>query len=404
MEWTTRHLRPSIDIVSLSSNKMSFILLNADVSTANALRRIMLSEIPALAIEVVTVLENTSVLHDEYIAHRLGLLPIDSRNASSFEYRDKCNCSDKCSRCTVEYALDVKCHGENRIVTHYDIKVDSWEGARGAAGAPMPVPRPSVDTFGHSYGTLPMHNATGPTVSTLNEQSWMPTFPSSPQPTSLGTPAGSTQYQSSTYGRSYDNDFDDTEAPAGGIPIVKLKRGQSVSMKMTATKGMGKFHAKWMVANVAYKMEPVITINKQEADKLTVNEKTQIVQSCPRQVFKLTTAENMFSTAGKSDLAVDNNLNCIYCDECLNQVREMGLRDLIRVQPDETKFHFTVESNGAIPPEKILEICLDTLEDKLAALQQQFLEAQARSLGTKSQSGTRPGGPQHPSTSVIDLD
>ncbi|GBE61348.1 DNA-directed RNA polymerase [Babesia ovata] len=401
MEWTTRHLRPSIDIVSLSSSKMVFILLNADVSMANAMRRIMLSEIPSLAIEVVTILENTSVLHDEYLAHRLGLLPIDSKNARNFEYRDKCNCSDKCSKCTVEYSLDVKCQGESRVVTHYDIKLDSWDNARGAAAAPMPVPRPSADKLTVAYGDTSYAAMDGSMHANIKGPPLWSDEPSEGVPSAVAGTSSGAAYHGSTYNMPRNKDFEDADAPAGGIPIVKLKRGQAVSMKMTATKGMGKFHAKWMVANVAYKMEPIITINKQEAEKLTSEDKTLIVNSCPRKVFKLSSPKSMFSSTTKSELVVDNNLDCIYCDECLNQAREMGVRDLIRVQPDETKFHFTVESNGAIQPEKILEICLVTLEEKLAGLQQHFLEAQARSLGTKSQAGGRPGAMQ---PRGIDLD
>ncbi|GIX64129.1 DNA-directed RNA polymerase II, putative [Babesia caballi] len=400
MEWSTRQLRPSIDIVSISDSKMVFILLNADVSTANALRRIMLSEIPALAIEVVTILENTSVLHDEYVAHRLGLLPIDSRNARNFEYRDKCNCSDKCSRCTVEYALEVKCHGNSRVVTHYDIKLDSWDNTRGPGSAPMPVPRPSADMYPGDYGGTTRATYDG---SRLGTSRWAASPAQSSYYDGMDTTTAASVYDGSPYAGNNGRDLDDIEplAPPGGIPIVKLKRGQCVSMKMTATKGMGKFHAKWMVANVAYKMEPVITINKQEAEKLPLEDKALIVQSCPRKVFKLSTPKNMMSSAMKTELVVENNLDCIYCDECVNQARELGIRDLIRVQPDETKFHFTVESNGAVPPEKILEICLDILEEKLAGLQHHFLEAQARSLGTKSQS-TRPGASH--GGSGIDLD
>ncbi|KAK1442974.1 DNA-directed RNA polymerase like protein [Babesia gibsoni] len=402
MEWTTRQLRPSIDIVNLTPSKMDFILLNADVSTANALRRIMLSEIPSLAIEVVTVLDNTSVLHDEYIAHRLGLLPIDSTNARNFEYRDKCNCSDKCSRCTVEYMLEVKCRTDSRVVTHHDIKLDSWDNSRGAASAPMPVPRPTADTLGSSYSESTYMELDGSGNYHTGAAGWQD--PSTLSPNSVTSHGTMATYDSSNMRGHREGIMDDMETTTGGIPIVKLKRGQSVSMKMTATKGMGKFHAKWMVANVAYKMEPVITINKSEAEKLSLQDKTKIVQSCPRNVFRLSAPKGIFPTAAKSELTVENNLQCIYCDECQNQAREMGYRDLILIQPDETKFHFTVESNGAIAPEKILEICLDTLEEKLSGLQKHFLDAQARAMGTPSRKPSRSGAAAYSGSSSIDLD
>ncbi len=43
---------------------------------ANALRRIMISEIPTMAIEKVELWQNTSVIPDENLAHRVGLCPI----------------------------------------------------------------------------------------------------------------------------------------------------------------------------------------------------------------------------------------------------------------------------------------------------------------------------------------
>jgi DNA-directed RNA polymerase I and III subunit RPAC1 len=53
----------------------SFSLVGIDASLSNAFRRILLAEIPTLAIENVFITNNTSVIQDEVLAHRLGLIP-----------------------------------------------------------------------------------------------------------------------------------------------------------------------------------------------------------------------------------------------------------------------------------------------------------------------------------------
>lgn len=55
---------------------MEFDLVGVDASIANAFRRILLAEVPTMAIETVFVFNNTSVIQDEVLAHRLGLIPI----------------------------------------------------------------------------------------------------------------------------------------------------------------------------------------------------------------------------------------------------------------------------------------------------------------------------------------
>ncbi|EEQ86537.1 hypothetical protein RJZ56_001014 [Blastomyces dermatitidis] len=54
----------------------SFSLVGVDAAIANAFRRIMIAEIPSLAIETVYIHNNTSVIQDEVLAHRLGLVPL----------------------------------------------------------------------------------------------------------------------------------------------------------------------------------------------------------------------------------------------------------------------------------------------------------------------------------------
>ena len=59
---------------------MRFDLSNTTVGVANALRRTMIADVTSLAIETVEFQKNSSVLTDEYIAHRLGLVPLTSPN------------------------------------------------------------------------------------------------------------------------------------------------------------------------------------------------------------------------------------------------------------------------------------------------------------------------------------
>ncbi|MHA2366222.1 MAG: DNA-directed RNA polymerase subunit D [Candidatus Hodarchaeales archaeon] len=67
-----------IELLSIDkeTNTALFRLKNSNPAFANALRRILLMEVPVLAIDEVIILENTSPLYDEIISHRLGMIPL----------------------------------------------------------------------------------------------------------------------------------------------------------------------------------------------------------------------------------------------------------------------------------------------------------------------------------------
>ena len=67
---------PKVQILQMAPHEIKFILSETDTSMANTLRRIMIAEVPTLAIDLVEFHDNSTVLNDEYIAHRLGLIPI----------------------------------------------------------------------------------------------------------------------------------------------------------------------------------------------------------------------------------------------------------------------------------------------------------------------------------------
>ena len=70
-----------------------------------------------------TIYKNTSPLHDEFVAHRLGLIPLKSDKVHDFQYQLYCPCTTGyCERCAVELTLNVRCTDtERRDVTSKDL-------------------------------------------------------------------------------------------------------------------------------------------------------------------------------------------------------------------------------------------------------------------------------------------
>lgn len=65
-----------IDIRYITGRDANFDLIHIDTSIANAFRRIMIAEVPSVAVETVYMFMNTSVIQDEIMAQRIGLIPL----------------------------------------------------------------------------------------------------------------------------------------------------------------------------------------------------------------------------------------------------------------------------------------------------------------------------------------
>ena len=107
---------PEILIRDLKEDSIVFTLRNADISLANALRRIMISDVPTVAIDLVEIENNTSVLTDEFLSHRLGLIPLKMNpdHIKQMKYTRDCTCDSYCSNCSEIINLDVKCAQSDR--------------------------------------------------------------------------------------------------------------------------------------------------------------------------------------------------------------------------------------------------------------------------------------------------
>ena len=101
--------KPKIRIIDMKSDSVEFLLLNVDLAFANSLRRVIISEVPTMAIDMVQVKENTSPLFFFFFVHRIGLVPLKSEDIDKYQFPLVCSCKSGCSQCQVEYDISVKC-------------------------------------------------------------------------------------------------------------------------------------------------------------------------------------------------------------------------------------------------------------------------------------------------------
>ncbi|XP_056148010.1 DNA-directed RNA polymerases I and III subunit RPAC1 isoform X2 [Lampris incognitus] len=195
-----------IDIVDLDENSMEFDMVGIDASIANAFRRILLAEVPTMAIEKVFIYNNTSIVQDEILAHRLGLIPIKA-DPRLFEYKNAGQESEEEEGSeidTIQLQLKIKCTRN---------------------------PRASKDT-------------SDPQELYINHMVYSKDI--------KWVPIGNQAYV-----------FPDADiGPVhGDILVAQLRPGQELDIVMHCVKGIGKDHAKFSpVATASYRLLPEITL------------------------------------------------------------------------------------------------------------------------------------------------
>jgi DNA-directed RNA polymerase subunit L len=93
---TEFNINPRVDIMSkVEDDELKFCLSGINVSIANALRRIILSEIPIVVFRVspsdknkCTIIANTCGLNNEIVKHRLSCIPIHIKDVDEFPLKN----------------------------------------------------------------------------------------------------------------------------------------------------------------------------------------------------------------------------------------------------------------------------------------------------------------------------
>ncbi|KAL5735619.1 hypothetical protein ACOSP7_030080 [Xanthoceras sorbifolium] len=297
-----------VEVMRLTKEEMEFDLIGIDASIANAFRRILIAELPTMAIEKVFIANNTSVIQDEVLAHRMGLIPI-SVDPRLFEYISESDSPNE--KNTIVFRLHARCD-------------------RGA-------PRLTVKT---------------------QDLKWLPNGSEfvlegqNPDSSSSSKPRTYTSFCCSQ--ESLPEFANNPISPMQDITIARLGPGQEIELEAHAVKGMGKTHAKWSpVATAWYRLLPEVVL----LDEIKDEDAEKLVKTCPVNVFDIEDIGN-----GKKKAKVARPRACTLCRECLRVGEDWEER--LSLRRVKNHFIFTIESTGALPPEVLFTEAVKILEDK----------------------------------------
>jgi DNA-directed RNA polymerase II subunit RPB3 len=302
---------PVIQLRRADPDYCEFLLSGTDASMANALRRIMIAEVPTVAIDLVEFEDNTTVLNDEFIAHRLGLIPLASARAASMKHPYEVY--ERPEEAEVAFTLDVRCTEDGRTMEITDLDLIPEDANAGEC--------------------LPVSKQRALAASAAQAGAGAAAAAAAPRP----------------------------------IVIAKVRKGQALKLRAIARKGVGKDHAKWIpVAAATYQFVPRITINDALVAELSEPQRRALVDANPaapggRNAFR-------YDPVARRVLVVDPEAYA-YDGEVLAKAEELGKPGCVEIAPIQDQFVFRVESTGALPAAEVVARAVEVLRHKLAALQ-----------------------------------
>ena len=296
-------------------------------SLANALRRIMLAEVPSMAIEKVWFTDNTSVIPDEMLAHRMGLLPIKV-DPDDFEFL----------KGGKEYAA---------VDPQKDNIQNQGSAAAGAGTAGAEEEGAEAEAEGEDEG----YSDTNTLVFHLDVRCVKERDPVSGEERLLHTSVYSGDFEWVPQGNQ--EEFYAGRAPrfvSDRILLAKLREGQHIACECYALKGVGKDHAKFSpVGTACYRLLPDVRVAGPVPAGRTAHE---LAALCPMGVIDV---EDGAPVARRPR-------NCTLCRNCIRH--ELGFADTVALARVKNHYIFSIESVGAIPAHNIFVRALDVLDRK----------------------------------------
>ena len=297
-----------------------FSLVGVDASIANAFRRILISEVPALAIEDVFVFDNTSIIQDEVLSHRLGLIPLtgSAEGMKWLKWYKKPPPKD-------DFAAQAK-----------------WQAEEGDEAASVPS----------DYNTIVMELNVTCRWATQDEDG------------RDGKKIAREKGQEATPEEKYVNSnvfaHQFTFEPQGhqqtlfagegavrpvnpDILIAKLRPGQRIHVRCHCVKGIGADHAKFSpVATASYRLLPHIDIKQP-----IIGAEAKKFQRCiPAGVIKLEDD----AESGEKKAVVADPMKDTVSRECL---RHDEFKDKVKLGRIRDHFIFSVESTGQFDSDEL---------------------------------------------------
>lgn len=326
LAWSLTKFRTNLEVKFHQNvyDEATFSLIGVDASIANAFRRILLAEVPTLAIEKVYVQNNTSVIADEVLAHRLGLIPLKG-NLDGLRWL----------KWFVEPNPEQGIEGVERtdfntVVLNLKVRCER---------------NPDAD----KNATEPEEKYIDSSVYSRHMQ-WLP------------------------QGRQVEKFADGPIEPVSkDILIAKLRPGQELDLIMHAHLGKGGDHAKFSpVATATYRLLPTITITQP-----ILSQDARKFQKCfPAGVIDLervtpsdAASDNpaYHGREGDEKAVVKDTMKDTVSRECL---RHDEFKDKVKLGRVQDHFIFNIESTGQFPSDMLFLESVHVLKYKAKRLLQ----------------------------------